>query len=48
MKLNDTHRHKVGDPVLRTIGSRLKKTVSRHGGDECLYLFLEPKKNGRR
>jgi diguanylate cyclase (GGDEF)-like protein len=47
--INDTHGHVVGDAVLQTIASRLKNmsrdddTVSRHGGDEFLYLLLELK-----
>lgn len=47
--INDTHGHEVGDSVLKTIASRLKTmtreddTVSRHGGDEFLYLLSELK-----
>ena len=47
--VNDTHGHEVGDKVLETIASRLQEmtreddTVSRHGGDEFLYLLLELK-----
>lgn len=47
--INDTHGHEVGDKVLTTIASRLRKvtreddTVSRHGGDEFLYLLSELK-----
>jgi len=47
--INDTHGHEVGDKVLKTIASRLQKmtreddTVSRHGGDEFLYLLSELK-----
>ncbi|MBC7941800.1 MAG: GGDEF domain-containing protein [Chitinophagaceae bacterium] len=45
--INDAHGHTAGDQVLKTIASRLKSmtreddTVSRHGGDEFLYLLME-------
>lgn len=45
-KINDEHGHAVGDGVLQTIATRLKAhtrldhTVSRHGGDEFMYLAL--------
>lgn len=45
--INDTHGHPAGDSVLKIIASRLiamtreDDTVSRHGGDEFLYLLLE-------
>ena len=45
--INDTHGHDAGDTVLTTIAKRLKgnargeDTVSRHGGDEFLYMLLE-------
>lgn len=48
--INDSHGHEVGDKVLKTIASRLQKmtreedTVSRHGGDEFLYLLSELKR----
>jgi len=43
--INDTHGHDAGDAVLQAIAQRLKETtrgedtVSRHGGDEFLYLL---------
>ena len=43
--INDTHGHDAGDAVLQQISQRLKDTtrgedtVSRHGGDEFLYLL---------
>jgi diguanylate cyclase (GGDEF)-like protein len=45
--INDAYGHVVGDKVLQAIAARLKHvtreddTVSRHGGDEFLYLLLE-------
>jgi diguanylate cyclase (GGDEF)-like protein len=45
--VNDTYGHNTGDIVLQTMAQRLKKntrgddTVSRHGGDEFLYLLTE-------
>jgi diguanylate cyclase (GGDEF)-like protein len=45
--INDSHGHDAGDSVLQTIALRLKNntrgddTVSRHGGDEFLYLLTQ-------
>jgi diguanylate cyclase (GGDEF)-like protein len=45
--INDSHGHDAGDGVLQIIAQRLKEntrggdTVSRHGGDEFLYLLME-------
>lgn len=45
--INDTHGHDVGDHVLQTVAARLIEntraddTVSRHGGDEFVYLMME-------
>ena len=45
--INDSYGHDVGDSTLKTIAERLKNnmraedTVSRHGGDEFLYLLME-------
>jgi diguanylate cyclase (GGDEF)-like protein len=47
--INDTHGHEVGDKVLKTIATRLQMmtreddTVSRHAGDEFLFLLLQLK-----
>ncbi len=51
--LNDSHGHTAGDAALKTIAQRLmlyvrnEDTVCRNGGDEFLYLLMNPggKKN---
>ena len=46
-KINDTHGHDAGDRVLKVIATRLTDstreddTLSRHGGDEFLYVLTE-------
>jgi diguanylate cyclase (GGDEF)-like protein len=52
-KINDTHGHAAGDSVLKEVARRLslhardEDTVCRNGGDEFLYLLVNPqgKKN---
>ena len=45
--INDLYGHDAGDAVLQTVSQRLKETtrvddtVSRHGGDEFLYLLMK-------
>jgi len=45
-EINDTYGHEVGDAVLKTVADRLQEhcrsddTVSRHGGDEFMYLLM--------
>lgn len=45
--INDSYGHDAGDSVLQTIARRLAEgtrgedTISRHGGDEFLYLAME-------
>ena len=45
--INDGYGHDVGDAVLRIIAGRLREntrsddTISRHGGDEFLYVLME-------
>jgi diguanylate cyclase (GGDEF)-like protein len=47
--INDTHGHTAGDVILMTIAKRLlqyvrdEDTVCRNGGDEFLYLLMNPR-----
>ena len=46
--INDTHGHAVGDEVLKEVAKRLlqhardEDTVCRNGGDEFLYILMNP------
>lgn len=50
--INDTYGHDIGDSILQTISQRLMDntrdddTISRHGGDEFLYLLMEVRDEG--
>jgi two-component system, cell cycle response regulator len=47
--INDSHGHAVGDEVLKGVAKRLlqhardEDTVCRNGGDEFLYLMMDPR-----
>lgn len=47
-QINDTHGHATGDDVLKEVARRLslrsrdEDTVCRNGGDEFLYLLVDP------
>jgi diguanylate cyclase (GGDEF)-like protein len=49
--INDTHGHAIGDRVLQEVAQRLNEqvrsgdTICRYGGDEFLYLLVNPQSN---
>jgi diguanylate cyclase (GGDEF)-like protein len=49
--INDTHGHEVGNKVLQGVAQRLNEqvrtgdTICRYGGDEFLYLLVNPQNN---
>lgn len=51
--INDTHGHAAGDGVLKEVARRLQlhcrdtDTLCRHGGDEFLYLLMNPSSRDR-
>ena len=51
-EINDIYGHSVGDNLLQSISKRLldvtreDDTVSRHGGDEFLYLLMQVESKG--
>jgi diguanylate cyclase (GGDEF)-like protein len=51
-EINDTHGHAVGDAVLKEVAKRFvqhtreEDTVCRNGGDEFLYLAMNPQGTG--
>ncbi|MBA4143815.1 MAG: GGDEF domain-containing protein [Nitrosospira sp.] len=51
-QINDTYGHATGDKVLQVVAQRLceqvrsEDTICRYGGDEFLYLLVNPKSTG--